>query len=75
MQVKGLVWEQVAGNVWNAEALQGFFQVKEFPKGCAVSWTFGSCVRNISDRGGVTVDEAKGLAQEDFERTIKESLE
>jgi hypothetical protein len=74
VKIKKLAWVQIAEGVWKADALGGYFQVHEFPKGCAVSWIFGNCARRISDHVGTSFQHAQRLAQNDFDAIITASL-
>lgn len=73
--VKPLLWVVVDAEVSTAAAFHGHYQVQMFPKGCAVSWVFGSSSHCISDRTGVSLAEAKQLAQKDFTETIQNELD
>lgn len=73
MMIRLLQWVPIDDDVWTADALGGSYQVMQFPKGCAVTWTFGNCSRRIADHVGISLHEAQGLAQSDFERIIESS--
>jgi len=64
-----LEWKpSVQPGVTEAETALGTYRLRDLPLGCAVSFhESGRGFCNISDRKGVTLEQGKAIAQQDFE--------
>jgi hypothetical protein len=72
--IKQLHWISLAkpGN-FKAETAIGDYTLMDLPLGCAASFHSAKVpFRNISDERGVTLEQAKQLCQQDFERRTNE---
>jgi hypothetical protein len=68
-KVQTLEWKESATpGVHEAETALGIYRLRDLPLGCAVSFhENGRGFCNVSDRKGVTLEEGKQIAQQDFE--------
>jgi hypothetical protein len=71
-RVQTLEWKESAvSGVHEAETALGIYRLRDLPLGCAVSFhESGRGFCNVSDRKGVTLEEARQLAQQDFESRL-----
>ncbi len=61
--------------VQEAETALGIYRLRDLPLGCAVSFLeSGRGFCNVSDRKGVTLDEGRQLAQQDFESRVSAAV-
>jgi hypothetical protein len=69
-----LDWRCAELDMLEAPAFRGVYEICEFPKGCIVTWRYGTCARRLSDKVGVSLDQAKELAQKDFELVVTDCV-
>ncbi len=68
-RVLALEWKAAdTSGVYEAETVLGVYRLRDLPLGCAVSFLeSGRGFCNVSDRKGVTLEQGKAIAQQDFE--------
>ena len=75
-RVQTLEWKVSAAlGVHEAETVLGIYRLRDLPLGCAVSFhESGRGFCNVSDRKGVTLEEGRRLAQQDFESRLSTAV-
>jgi hypothetical protein len=75
-RVQTLEWKASATpGVHEAETVLGIYRLRDLPLGCAVSFhESGRGFCNVSDRKGVTLEEGKHLALQDFKSRLSTAI-
>jgi hypothetical protein len=75
-RVQTLEWKESAtSGVYEAESVLGVYRLRDLPLGCAVSFIeSGRGFCNVSDRKGVTLEQGRALAQQDFADRLSSAI-